>query len=314
MTYKKGKLALIAGFGRFGSGKVVSLSKSFVEETLCTNGLRFLDLSDVLEIKAEKVIFQPSIGYNSLIRDFFIKTILILMKKKIYILILCDDKLAYKFWRVLLYKFVISKGTRQIFSLRNFKDFNCTLVKAHNNIVTRTVPLVEGCNLELCHIVFANYKSKIKGLQRYVEYISELKNDNIKTTIIGAGKSSIKSQAVDVVTNDHRQFIAEMEACVEAGDVCFWFFGSEVDLLPLVMFEALELGYYVLALKESKSDRLLKQMCSEQFWVNEDFFDLSPLNRENLLKEKEQIIIRFLAEYNSRKNVNEYIEVLSNEK
>lgn len=267
-------MLLIGGEKRFGSGKIVSNVKFCLEKQcpefvfFSTNGavMRILLLVKLIWC-SQKVIFQPSVYGYSVVRDFLIVCILIALKRQYSILLLCDIN-ASKFPKLLnfllahtLCQKVLSCSSPDNLVLKEqvlFRQLEQDQEQYVNDkfVTNDTLPLTK---LEM---VYGNYLSKEKGLDNFYHFLNKMNIE--KYRVFGERRSDdcYDSNYRENVTSSEKEFLQYFELVKDDSKCQCYFYGSMLDLSPLVIETAIAKGFPIITLRGSIASRILSAFLS----------------------------------------------------
>ena len=315
---EKSLMLLIGGEKKFGSGKIVLNLKILMQKIdpkfifFSTNNvlIRVLLLFRLIR-RSQNVIFQPSIYGYSIFRDFVIFCIFLVTRRKYSILLLCDLKAArfHKLAKVLLtHKFckeVYTCSSPKDISLRKKKSFR-QLDQNYKEYVNKSFTRNLSIPLKEIEMIYGNYLKKEKGLENFYFFLNKMKIEKYK--IFGNRESNdcYNPQYSEKVTLSEKEFMNYFELVKNNINFQCYFYGSILDLSPLVIETAIAQGFPIITLKGSYASEILTsflttdcftEIADEQTKVNTIELKESWENARNLITRRptlDQLIKREL--------------------
>ena len=268
-------MLLIAGEKKFGSGVVIR--QILKNKTFClisTNGM-FLSLLRLpyLVYKNKIIYFQPSIYGSSVLRDFAIYLLLICLNKKFNIILLCDVN-ASRF-RFLAFNILNSSNCICIYSASKLNSCIKTKSVIFRQLSEKPASYKVSSKLPLT-LVYGNYLSKAKGLANFLKCIDDLRLGDY--LIYGSSNNS------DVDLENYQCYrtlsISEFEGFFHTDVYAkfsnhVYFFGSYLDLSPLVVENAIINGLPIVVYKNQRAAKILDNFIGPDGYL--DISDCSSL-------------------------------------
>lgn len=233
----------ISGIGKFGSGKINAvildeLNRQFNPIHINTQGMKLSFLrACALIYQNDLIIFSPSVAGWSVLRDLLFYIVMLSLKKKIYVVCLCD--LNYSQFPYIIKKIIESKIVNGVWSPAFIPVAKpIKLFRQHDKLKLRSTRADIKYEKTL---IYGNYLERDKGFYDFIDFIKtyQIINYNAFGTTFDNSKCLV-SNIKYVQTPDSQTFQYHFENHVDSNSV--YFFASCFDLAPLTLLEAIAQG------------------------------------------------------------------------
>ena len=293
---------LIGGNLKWGSGKVVNRVKDILNikgslDFFGTNGL-ILSIELFFKIKHHNgvIIFQPSIARYSIIRDYLIFLCFKFLKKKYYLLILCD--IDFSKWPSMVKKITNSSNCLKILSPAKLEYVidEKNIIFSQQSLINpqhcfpevKRIPLLKSSEINW---IYGNYLNREKGLNTFLGYVKEHRLKHYK--IFGSGNISNKITDKYKITNCKSE--QEFKNCFsKAGRQknSVYFYLSKYDLAPIVIEQAIINQIPICVIRHSRSHKIIKNFLGEGcFLYFDDLIDTTKVLDVNPILAKSTLSI-----------------------
>lgn len=289
---------LIGGITRFGSGKVIqSLSKDLNCDIFNTSNIRLSGLFKLLWLVYKhdyEVFFAPSMARLSWLRDICILFILLIARREINIILLCDiDYVLPRKINRIIYRRLQYKFKNIYMPAKNHALFDLDLIPLYHPISNPKFGRRKDADFRVIPF-YANYLTSDKGLDEFTNFFSEglIIGENINKLNLSHLYPNYELR----ITNNKKEFTDQLYNF--SNKFLCYYYCSVFDLSPIIIQEIISLELAIVVKRGSKSEEILNgQLFELRYFYSDNLQNVSQEEYQELVSYNHQALKLYASKF-----------------